>query len=94
MRYGKDFYINDSFVYNFSGFGIKKANYIIKMNNFPNPPKCKLFKTESAALRFFKSIKGWVNVYEKYKDEWYETCYEPCNDRFYTDFGANVKIEE
>lgn len=95
MKYGRDFYINDSFVYNFSGFGIKKANYIFKLDNYPNPPKCRLFRTESAAIRFFKSIKDrWFKVYEKYKDKWYETCYEPCNNRFYTEFGMDIKIEE
>jgi hypothetical protein len=94
MKYGRDFYINDDFVYNFSGFSVRKANYIIKMDNFPNPSKCKLFKTKSAAIRFFKSIKGWVKVYEKYNDKWYETYYEPCNDRFCAEFGADTKIEE
>lgn len=101
MKYGKDFNINGTFMYNFSGFSVKKANYIIKMDNYPNPAKCRLFRTEKAAIRFFKSIKDrWIKVYEKVyyrnldKHYWHECFYEPMNDRFYSDFGSDVKIEE
>ena len=101
MRYQKDFYINDSFVSNYSGFSVNKANYIIKIDNYPNPPKCKLFRTENAAIRFFESIKDRrIKVYEKVfyrnldKYYWHECFYDPATDRFYSDFGTEVKVEE